>query len=472
MSHPPRTIAAAAEALRRGTVTSEALTARALAISAEHDPQRGAYVVRTEDVAVAEARRADEDFARGIDRGPLQGIPFAVKDLIFTELAPTTAQSRVAPAQPSPPCDAEVVRRLRAGGAVFTGKTTLMEYAVGFPPPDGPFPMPRNPWALDRWPGGSSSGSASGVASDMFLLGVGTDTGGSLRVPAALCGVTGFKPTFGLVPLSGVVPFASALDHVGPIARTAHDCALALDVMAGHFPADPYSVDAPIPSVAASLAEPADLTGLRIGVVRDQHISTSTDPAVVGRFDDAVEALAKLGADLREVTIPHYDAVRVAAQALVVSQSLAHHLPNLQTRWHDFLPDTRAFLAWGSFVSGVDYVHAERVRRLGQHALSRVFERVDALVSPTVDAPAPTFDAIAENGPAALGTLMHTPYWNAVGNPALAVPMGTDPAGLPVSLHVAGRPFDDATVLRVGRAYQTVTTWHEASALPVGRSTS
>ena len=467
MSQLPRTIADAAAAMRRGEVTSEELTEHALANSATRDAQIGAYIVRTEDSAMSDARRADQDLARGIDHGPLQGIPFAVKDLIFTELAPTTAQSRVSPDEPAPRRDAEAVRRLRAGGAVFTGKTTLLEYAVGFPPTDGPFPMPRNPWDPARWPGGSSSGSASGVAAEMFLLGVGTDTGGSLRVPAALCGVTGFKPTFGLVPLSGVIPFAPTLDHVGPIARTARDCALALQVMAGHYAPDRHSVDAPAFESAAALEDTADLVGVRIGVVRDGHISASTDPAVVRRFDDAVAVLAKLGADLIEVTIPYYDAVRIAAQALVVSQSLAYHLPNLQNRWHDFLPDTRAFLAWGSFVSGPDYVQAQRVRLLGQEALSGVFEHVDVLVSPTVDGPAPTFEAIAQNGPAALGTLMHTPYWNAVGNPALAVPMGTDEAGLPVSLHIAGRRFEDASVLWVGHVFQTVTTWHDSSALAV-----
>ncbi|MCU1658006.1 MAG: Amidase [Pseudonocardiales bacterium] len=454
------TIAEAAGALRSGATTSVSLIEESIARADRLDPLIGCYITRLDEHARADALQADRDFADGIDRGPLQGVPFAVKDLIATADAVTTAQSSLLKDGWSDREDAEVIRRLRAAGAVLTGKTTLMEFAVGFPPADGLFPMPRNPWAADRWPGGSSSGSASGVAAGLFPLGIGTDTGGSLRVPAALCGVTGLKPTFGRVPKSGVVPFAYSLDHVGPIARTAEDCAIALQAMAGPSESDTQSSSVAVPNYRDAIRGVRDLSGVRIGVVTESHITPSTDPAVVRHFNQAVTSLVELGADIVEMSIPYYDETRMAAQVLVVSESLAYHLPDLRSRWDEYLPDTRAFLSWGAFVSGADYVHAQRIRRMGQRALATVFETVDLIATPTVDAGAPTFARIADEGPAALGTLMHTPYWDAVGNPAIALPMGSTDDGMPVSLHLAGRPFDETLVLRAGHAFQSVTTWH------------
>jgi len=247
----PSTIADAAAALRSGTLTSAALTTELLARTDALDETLGTYVSRFDDSALVAAAQADADFAAGIDRGPLQGIPIAVKDIIAARAGATTACSKVLDRDWGRGTDAPVVARLRAEGAVITGKTATMEFAMGAPDADGPFPIHRNPWDLDRWPGGSSAGTGTGVSAGLILGGLGSDTGGSVRIPAALCGISGLKPSYGLVPKSGVVPLGYSLDTVGPMARTARDCALILQTIAGESADDPTSVDRPVPRARA-----------------------------------------------------------------------------------------------------------------------------------------------------------------------------------------------------------------------------
>ena len=226
MSDVPDTLAGAAAALRAGTVSSVELTLASIERADRFDEQLGTYVCRADGPALEAAKQADAELEAGRDRGPLHGIPVGIKDIVATAGLPTTAQSLVLDRRWGERGDAVVVARLRAAGAVITGKTTTMEFAIGLPDPTKPFPLPRNPWAPDRWAGGSSSGTANGVAAGIFWAGIGTDTGGSIRMPSALCGITGLKPTFGRVPKSGVVPLSWSFDHVGPMARTARDCAL------------------------------------------------------------------------------------------------------------------------------------------------------------------------------------------------------------------------------------------------------
>ena len=248
----PSTIADAAVALRRGALTSVELTTRLLARADAHDSTLGTYVARFDDAALAAAAKADADFAAGVDHGPLQGIPLGVKDIIAAREGATTACSKVLDPEWGRGIDAPVVARLRAQGAVITGKTATMEFAMGAPDADGPFPIHRNPWNVERWPGGSSSGTGTGVAAGLILGGLGSDTGGSVRIPSALCGISGLKTTYGLVPKSGVVPLGYSLDTVGPMARTARDCALILQAIAGPSDDDATSVDRPVPDYAAA----------------------------------------------------------------------------------------------------------------------------------------------------------------------------------------------------------------------------
>src|SRR5882757_9881193 len=248
MSELPLTLTEAAAALRAGTTTSR----------------------RLDELALATADAADAELAAGVDRGPLQGIPFGVKDILAMAEGPTTAQSDVLDPAWGAGRDAPVVARLKAAGAVLTGKTSTMEFAIGMPDGSKDFPVPRNPWNPATWPGGSSSGTGAGVAAGMFYAGLGTDTGGSIRIPAAFCGITGLMPTFGRVPKSGCVPLGYSLDHIGPMARSAEDCALMLQAMVGHDASDVTSLDVPVPDYLAALT--GDLTGVRIGVDRLSRI--------------------------------------------------------------------------------------------------------------------------------------------------------------------------------------------------------
>ncbi|HEY4024012.1 MAG TPA: amidase [Pseudonocardiaceae bacterium] len=456
----PRTLTDAARALRDGSVTSVALTEAAIATADRLDGAIGTYITRFDDYALGRAAQADAELAGGVDRGPLHGIPFGVKDILAMAEGPTTAQSLILDRSWGAGRDAPVVARVKAAGAVITGKTTTMEFACGMPDDTKPFPVPRNPWDPDTWPGGSSSGTGSGVAAGMFLAGFGTDTGGSIRIPAAFCGVSGLMPTFGRVPKSGCVPLGYSLDHIGPLARSARDCAAVLEVIAGRHPSDPDSVDAPFTAPGFD----GELSGLRIGLVRDNHFADGCDPALAGAFDAAATVLAKQGATLEEVTLPYWHEMISATMITMGCEALAYHRDDLATRWADYYAATRATMITGATVSGADYVQAQRVRRVAQDAIGRVFETVDVIACPTTSTGAPRFDALTRpDGRFDITELfgrIHTPYWDALGNPVLAVPMGSTAAGLPLSLQLAGPAFGEATILRVGDAFQQHTDWH------------
>ena len=259
----------AAASLRSGEMTSVELTTAVLARADEVDAQIGAYLARFDEPALAAAERADTELAAGVDRGPFHGIPVGVKDILAASEGPTTAQSLILDPAWGAGKDAPIVKRLREAGAVITGKTTTMEFACGMPDPTKPFPIPRNPWDLGTWPGGSSSGTGNGIAAGLFLAGIGTDTGGSIRMPAAFCGVSGLMATFGRVPKSGCTPLGYSLDHVGPLARTAWDCAAMLQILAGYDPSDPDCKDVPVPDYLSALS--GSLRGVRVGVEHTNH---------------------------------------------------------------------------------------------------------------------------------------------------------------------------------------------------------
>jgi aspartyl-tRNA(Asn)/glutamyl-tRNA(Gln) amidotransferase subunit A len=455
----PLTAADAATRLRAGELTSAELTSALLARADLLDPKTGTYVTRLDDYAMAQAEQADKDFANGIDKSPYQGVPIGIKDILAVAEGPTTANSLILDRGWGAGKQGPVVARLKAAGAVITGKLTTSEFAIGSPDPSKPFAVPRNPWDLERSPGGSSAGTGNGIASGLVLAGIGTDTGGSIRIPAAWNGVTGLMPTFGRVPKSGCVPLGYSLDHIGPLARSARDCAAMLGLIAGYHASDESCVDRPVDDYLGALS--GDLSGMRVGVVRDHHFPEESDPALRGCFDAAVAELAGLGADIVEVTLPYYEEVSAALWVMLSAEAFAYHRGDLQDRWVDYYALTRTNVSRGALASAADYVQAARVRRVAQQELGKVFGTVDLIAGPTSAVGAPTTEDMSQ--PKTMDRFfktIFTGYWDAVGNPALVVPMGFNEGGLPLSLQLAARPFEETQALRAGDAYQTVTDWH------------
>lgn len=461
MSGPYLTITDAEAALRSGETTSVELVEHAIAVSDALDVEVGSFLNRFVDQSIKGARAVDARLAAGEEVGPLAGIPLGIKDIITTSEAPSTAQSLILdPAWSNG--DAVVVSRLRDAGAIVMGKTTTMEFAIGMPDPTKPFPIPKNPWDLSRWAGGSSSGSGSSVATGAVLGALGTDTGGSIRIPAAYCGISGLMQTFGRVPKSGCVPLGYTLDHIGPMARSARDCALMLSVLAGYHPSDVTAIDVPVPDYLAGLT--GDLTGVRIGVDRLTSVAgDQADPALPAVLDAAIGALMDRGAEIVDVELPLYAEMTTADIVIMVSEAMAYHLPDLQSRWSDYFAGTRSMVGTAVYYTAADYVQAQRVRRVGQKLLAELYRDVDLILTPTSSAGAQSFEAMRTmvRGAAAGGFgAVHTPYWDTAGNPVLSVPMGFTADGLPLGLQLAGRPFEEALVLRAGDAYQQVTDWH------------
>jgi aspartyl-tRNA(Asn)/glutamyl-tRNA(Gln) amidotransferase subunit A len=452
----PLTIEEAGRSLRSGEVTSLELIERGISRADALDGALGTYLLRFDDQARASAAIADEELARGIDRGPLHGIPLGIKDIIATDEGPTTAQSLILDPAWGDQGDAPVVARLRAAGAIVTGKTTTMEFACGMPDFDKPFPIPRNPWNLDRWPGGSSSGTGSGVAAGLFPGGLGTDTGGSVRCPATFSGISGMKQTYGLVPKTGCTALGTSFDHIGPMARSAWDCAAMLSAMAGAHPSDHTTVAVEVPDYTAGLT--ASLEGLRIGVDRVNTLgAAAADPELASLFDAALAVLADLGATVTEIEIPLYSELTDVTMTGWPAEVLAYHRGDLQSRWSDYGAETRMVMATGALLSAADHLRADRVRQHGRLKILGLFDELDAIVTPTAACGAP---AIEGTDLASVVSLVFTAVWNATGFPALSVPMGLGSESMPIGLQVVTPPFADGLALRIGHAYQTRTDHH------------
>jgi aspartyl-tRNA(Asn)/glutamyl-tRNA(Gln) amidotransferase subunit A len=453
----PTTIADTAAALRSRELSALELTEALLARARAAQPALGAFIAFMDEPARVAARQADADFARGADRGPLQGIPLGIKDIIATSDAPTTANSRVLATSWSDRPDATVVRKLRGAGAVPLGKLTLHEFATGWPDPTTGFQPARNPWNLGHTPGGSSSGTGAAVAADLIPAGLGTDTSGSIRGPAAYSGISGLKPTFGRVSKEGCVPLGYSLDNIGPMAHTARDCALLLQSLAGHDPADPCSADVPVPDYAAALT--GSLAGVRIGLPRAYFFDA---PGLDAEVRDAVlaaaEAMAKAGARIVEVAIPHAELGSLACTVTIRAESYGYHERDLRERPDLYGRHTRRVLQVGALFTGADFVQAQRVRSLVKAEVAAALAGADVLLVPTMPGVAASFRGYDPDG--RLTAPSYTGFWNMTGSPALSVPGGFSSAGLPIGLQIVGRPFDEATVLAVGDAYQRLTDWH------------
>lgn len=431
------------------------------------EPAWHCFVARTEATARAEARAAEREIAAGHYRGPLHGIPIAVKDNIAVADTVTAAGARFL-AEYHPPEDATAVQRLRAAGAIVVGKTNLSELALSSTTINPHFGTTRNPWAPDRVAGGSSGGSAAAVVGRVVPLALGTDTLGSIRMPASLCGIVGLKPTHGRVSNRGIVaPTNLALDHVGPLARTVADAAAVLEVLAGHDPRDPTSIDRPVPAYREAAA--AGLHDVRIGVPTNYYFDL-VDPDVERAVRAACAELAWLGATLVEVAIPDLEELmhaRIALQA----EGLAYHRPHLRAHPEQYSPELRRRLYAMHFLLARDYARANRVRRLVAERFARVFAEVDVLATPTTgvvafpigartvrvrDARAgQDVDALAE-----LFLLRLTSPHNFTGQPAITLPAGISAEGLPIGLQLVGRPFDEARLLAIASAYEAATSWH------------
>lgn len=460
MTDEVHTMISAAAALKEGTITATQLAQDAIDAADSADENLGIYMLRFDKELLDAAEKAEAQYKSGDHTPPMLGLPLGIKDIIATVEGPTTAQSLILdPAWGEGQGDAVVVQRLRERGALISGKTTTMEYATGIPDHSKPFPIPRNPWNPDHWTGGSSSGTANGVVAGAFLGGLGTDTGGSIRLPAAYCGISGLKATFGRVPKSGCVPLGYSLDHIGPMASSAADCALMMNALAGHHESDPTTQDEPVDDYMAALV--GNLSGLKIGVDSLLRTNPDREKAVDESFAKAVEILKAAGATVEEAMLPLYDEVVAACRITSRSEALAYHLPDLQERWGDYFNSTRTGVGSAAFFTGADYVQAQRVRRHAQKVAEQdLWSRYDLVITPTTSSSAPSHEALVSGGWQFSTT--HTGYWNALGNPALAVPMGFDSGGLPLSLQIIGRPFDEASVLRAGDVYQQATTWHLA----------
>jgi aspartyl-tRNA(Asn)/glutamyl-tRNA(Gln) amidotransferase subunit A len=430
--------------------------AKALIERAErHDKHYNAYLRATPDIALEDARRAESEILRGEWRGPFHGVPYGLKDIVDYAGLPTTAHSKILQDNVVK-ADAVVTQKLRAAGGVFMGKLSTHEFATGGPSFDLPWPPARNPWNRDHFCGGSSSGSGTATAAGFLPAAIGTDTGGSVRNPASMCGVIGMKPTYGLVSRRGVVPLSYSLDHVGTLTRTVRDNALMLDLIAGHDALDPASAHRAAGGYTAELGR--DIKGLRVGVLR--HFYTQdmqADSEMAAGIETAAKKLAELGAVVGEVAtvpLPEYLACN---RTILTSEAFAVHEKWMRERPQDYGALARERLMGGAFVRAADYVNATRLRRKLTDAFHALFTEVDVIVTASAMDPACRIDD-AKAVDYTYGRQARAPF-NVTGSPALSVPTGFTQSGLPLAMQLIGKPFSEALIYRVAYAYEQATPW-------------
>ncbi len=427
------------------------------------DGSLNAYITVCRDEALSAAKAAEAAIANGRSLGRLHGIPIALKDLYATAGIRTTGGSRIL-ADWVPAEDAAVVSRLKEAGAIVLGKLNMHEFAYG---PEGlnvHYGHPRNPWdrSTHRIPGGSSSGSGVAVAAGLCPGALGSDTGGSIRIPAALCGITGLKPTYGRASRAGVLPLAWSLDHVGPMARTAADCGLMLSTMAGYDPQDLSSSVLPVPDYRAALT--GQVKGLRIGVLRGFFFE-GADAEVRAVVERAVRTLEELGATSLDVTLATAEHAAAASFAILAPEALAYHEKWMKSRPQDYAPDVRQRLRAGAFVSATQYIRGQQARAMIRDEVNAALAKLDVLIAPAtpiVATPVGQNEVIlgGEKRDVRASLTRLTRVFNLSGHPACAVPCGFTQGGLPIGMQIVGRPFDEATVLRVADCYQRATDWH------------
>ena len=446
-------LVAAARGVADGDVSPMELTAACLERIAALDAEVNAFITVTADEAVYDAREAELELARGESRGPLMGVPIALKDLFDTAGVRTTAGSKFF-SERVPDRDALVVQKLRGAGGVVLGKLNMHEWALGVTNDNPHYGACHNPWALDRITGGSSGGSAAALAAGMCFGTLGTDTGGSIRIPAALCGVVGLKPTYGRISTRGVVPLSWSLDHVGPMARHVSDVALLLDIIAGRDATDPGSADVPTDAYVAGIDD--GIAGWRIGVVADEWLG-DVEPDVRTAFRAAVDVLTSVGAWIDELATPDLpDAARLNG-LMTTADAAAFHRERMERAPDDFGADVLTRLRRGAAYGAADYADARRRQTILRRTFSSWFVEhggeLDVVVLPTTPSAAPRIAGLEAVATAAMLTRLTAPF-NFTGLPALSVPCGVTSDGLPVGLQIVGAPWAERRVLRVGRAYE------------------
>lgn len=434
----------------RSEAGAEAMVGASLQRIAETQREINAYITVRGADALADARAVDSNRTRGTVAGPLAGLPVAVKDNIDTAGLRTTAGSAFL-ADRVPEHDAESVRRLKAAGAVVVGKTALHEFAYGVTTINPHYGPARNPWDLDRIPGGSSGGSGAALGADTCLLALGTDTGGSVRIPAALNNVSSLRATTGAISTRGSFPVSSSLDTIGPMARSLSDVAALFEVLAGFDPADPWAVEHP-------LGAPIDVRGLRVGLPAEFFFE-DVEPSIESAVRLAAQQLRELGAEVRTVSVPGASEAVHTANRLIRAEALSVHAERMATQPERFGEDVRRRLDLGYQVTGVEVAGAVREMHEWRARMLAVFERLDVILTPTTNSVAPLI-ADSEMIATTARLTRFTYAWSLAGMPAVSVPCGSSAEGLPIGMQLAAAPWQDRVALRAGVAYQAATDWH------------
>lgn len=466
--------------LRRREVTARQVLMAFLKRIAQVEGKIQAYMAVTGLEGLRVASRLDRRRQGGEDVGPLAGIPLAIKDVICTQDVPTTCSSKILDGF-IPPYDATVMRRLDQAGMVLLGKTNMDEFAMGSSTENSGYKVTRNPWDLDRVPGGSSGGSAAAVTADLCAGALGSDTGGSIRQPAAFCGIVGVKPTYGRVSRYGLVAFASSLDQIGPMTKDVRDAAILLGVIAGHDACDSTSVDVPVPDYAAQLGR--EVTGLRIGIPKEYFIE-GMDPEVETAIRAAINVLESQGAKAESISLPHteyavatyylvataeassnlarYDAVKYGFRAREAKDLLSMYM---KSRQNGFGAEVKRRIMLGTYALSAGYYDAYYLKALKVRTLIRkdfedAFKRCEVILTPTAPTPAFRLGEKTEDPLTMYLSDIFTISANLAGIPGVCLPCGFTQAGLPIGLQLLGKPFDEATLLQVAFAYEQATEWH------------
>jgi aspartyl-tRNA(Asn)/glutamyl-tRNA(Gln) amidotransferase subunit A len=451
------TIAEAAKQIAAKQLSPVELTRACLDRVHALDGELHAFVLLTEDRAMADARAAESAIMAGKSPGPLCGIPIGLKDIVDTKGIRTTCHSKLLQDN-IPDTDAACAVKLAAAGTILMGKTATHEFADGGPSFDLPWPPARNPWDTRHFTAGSSSGTGAGVAAGLFLGGIGTDTGGSIRGPAALCGIAGIKPTYGLVSRAGVAPAAFTLDHIGPMAWTAEDCALMLQALAGHDPNDPASASRPIPNYTAQLG--AGIKGKRIGVIHHFHeVDHKVSAGVQRGIDAAIATFRDLGAEITEVTLSPLPDWHACGTLISITERASAYDEWARTRLADFGERVQQRLLIGALVSGVDYMQAVRRRRELRAELQAAMANLDVVLTAGNPSEAPKIDAVPMWDVSQKPSF--TMPFNVAGYPAMSICSGFGAGDLPVSIQLVGKPFQEATVLRIADAFEKATPFRD-----------
>jgi aspartyl-tRNA(Asn)/glutamyl-tRNA(Gln) amidotransferase subunit A len=426
------------------------------------EPTLNSFITLLPEQAMTEARLAEKEIQTGHSCGPLHGIPYALKDLYYVKGVRNTSGSKIFD-RFIPDFDSAVAARLKGAGAILLGKLNLHPFAYGPTGENSDYGPAHNPWAPALITGGSSGGSGSATASGQCPLTMGTDTGGSIRIPSALCGLVGLKPTYGRISRRGIFPLSWSLDHSGPMTRTVEDCVLAMNVLAGHDPGDPSSAKIPVPDYTKALT--GDVKGLRVAAPKE-FFELPIDPQVERAVRKATDLLGTMGAEVDEISLPGYPQWLAASTIIIMAEATAFHSHLIRSSASRYDPMVRLRLEAGFFISSSDYIQAMRARTLFYRQSCELLKRFDLLAGPTV--PTPAFrigTAEAEVGGKKMKVIplltQYTRAFNLIGFPAITLPCGFSEKDLPIGLQLVGRPFEEETVLRAAYAYEQATEWHQ-----------